>query len=113
MLRVPAVIGHIRVVMTGAEGTRLHEEVVLAGGTIDGGKLVRAQEEHLRALLAVSAAELPPDQVTKHLAGLWPSLSGTLTGFLEHRQATRRRSLEKLIDDRRDEEIGRLIHAVL
>ena len=61
MLRVPAVVGHIRVVMTGAEGTRLHEEVVLAGGTIEGGKLVRAQEENLRTLLAVSAAELPPD----------------------------------------------------
>ena len=106
MLRVPAVVGHIRVVMTGAEGTRLHEEVVLAGGTIEGGKLVRAQEENLRALLAVSAAELPPDQVTKHLAELWPTLSGTLTGFLEHRQAARRRSLTKLIDDRRDEEIA-------
>jgi hypothetical protein len=106
MLRVPAVAGHIRVVMTGAEGTRLHEEVVLAGGTIEGGRLVRAQEENLRALLAVSAAELPPDQVTKHLAELWPALSGTLTGFLEHRQAARRRSLIKLIDDRRDEEVA-------
>ena len=52
LLRVPAVLGHIRVVVTGAEGTRLHEEVVLAGGTIEAGKLVRAREEDLRAWLA-------------------------------------------------------------
>ena len=32
ILRTPAVAGHIRVVVTGAEGTRLHEEVVVAGG---------------------------------------------------------------------------------
>ena len=70
MLRVPAIVGHIRVVMTGAEGTRLHEEVVLAGGTIEGGKLVRAPEENLRALLAVSTPELPRDQVTKAVPGL-------------------------------------------
>ncbi len=36
-LRTPAVAGHIRVVVTGAEGTRLHEEVVIAGGTIEAG----------------------------------------------------------------------------
>jgi superfamily II DNA or RNA helicase len=106
MLRVPVVLGHIRVVVTGAEGTRLHEEIVLAGGTIEGGKLVRTTEENLRALLAVSSAELPPDQVTKHLAELWPRLSGTLTGFLEHRQATRRRSLATLIADRCAEEVA-------
>lgn len=106
LLRVPAVLGHIRVVVTGAEGTRLHEEVVLAGGTIEAGKLVRAREEDLRAWLAASTAELPPDHVTKHLADLWPTLQGTLSGFLDHRSSTRRRSLETLIKARCTEEVA-------
>ena len=63
MLRVPAVAGHIRVVVTGAEGTRLHEEVVLAGGTIEAGRLVRATEDDLRKWLGVAAEELPPEHV--------------------------------------------------
>lgn len=42
VLRVPAVVAHGRVVITGAEGTRLHEEVLLAGGRIEQGAFVRA-----------------------------------------------------------------------
>jgi superfamily II DNA or RNA helicase len=106
MLRVPAVLGHIRVVVTGAEGTRLHEEVVLAGGTIEAGKLVRAREEDLRAWLAASEATLPLDHVTKDLARLWPTLEGTLSGYLDHRSSTRRRSLESLIKTRCSEEVA-------
>jgi hypothetical protein len=106
LLRVPAALGHIRVVVTGAEGTRLHEEVVLAGGTVEEGKLVRAREEDLRAWLAVSTAELPPGHVTEHLADLWPTLQGTLSGYLDHRSSTRRRSLETLIKARCTEEVA-------
>jgi superfamily II DNA or RNA helicase len=104
-LRVPAVLGHIRVVVTGAEGTRLHEEVVVAGGTIEAGKLVRATEDNLRDWLAASAAELPPPSVTEKLAGLWPDISRPLTGVLENRSSARRRSLSVLIETRCTEEV--------
>jgi superfamily II DNA or RNA helicase len=106
LLRAPAVLGHIRVVVTGAEGTRLHEEVVLAGGTIEAGKLVRAREEDLRTWLAASEAALPLDHVTDDLARLWPSLEAPLKGFLDHRSSTRRRSLEALIKTRCTEEVA-------
>ena len=104
-LRVPAVLGHIRVVVTGAEGTRLHEEVVVAGGTIEGGRLVRATEDNLRDWLAASTPELPPGNVTTRLAELWPDLSRPLTGILENRSAARRRSLSALIETRCAEEV--------
>jgi hypothetical protein len=89
-LRVPAVLGHIRVVVTGAEGTRLHEEVVLAGGTIEGGRLVRAIEDTLRDWLAASAPNLPAEHVTRRLAELWPDLRRPLVGILENRSTARR-----------------------
>ena len=34
-------LAHGRLVVTGADGTRLHEEIIIAGGTIEAGKLVR------------------------------------------------------------------------
>ena len=77
VLRTPAVAGHIRVVVTGAEGTRLHEEVVVAGGTIEAGRLVRTTEEDLKAWLAAASEELPAAQVRDRLTELWPALSST------------------------------------
>jgi superfamily II DNA or RNA helicase len=105
VLRTPAVAGHIRVVVTGAEGTRLHEEVVLAGGTIEEGRLVRVTEEELRTWLGAASEELPSGHVLGRLTDLWPSLSGPLAGVLSNRSAARRRSLAALIEERCTEEV--------
>jgi len=106
VLRTPAVVGHIRVVVTGGEGTRLHEEVVVAGGTIEAGRLVRATEEDLKSWLTVASEDLPPLQVRDQLTGLWPVLSPPLSGFLANRAAARRRSLAALIESRCTEEVA-------
>ena len=106
ILRTPAVAGHIRVVVTGAEGTRLHEEVVVAGGTIEAGKLVRATEDDLRSCLTVATEEMPPEQVRQLLRDLWPDLNQTLAGILANRAAARRRSLAALIESRCTEEVA-------
>ncbi|MBY8854105.1 hypothetical protein K7G98_40090, partial [Saccharothrix sp. MB29] len=60
-LRVPAVIAHGRVVVTGADGSRLHEEIVSAGGLVEYGKfsLIRKVDE-VDAYLA-AASEEPAD----------------------------------------------------
>jgi len=106
VLRTPAVAGHIRVVVTGAEGTRLHEEVVIAGGTIEAGRLVRGTEDDLKSWLSAAAEELPPAQVRDRLTELWPALSRPLAGILANRAAARRRSLAALIDSRCTEEVA-------
>ena len=85
-LRVPAVVGHIRVVMTGEEGTRLHEEVVLAGGTMEGGGLPRRGGEPAGAA-ARPPAELPPDQVRSTSLNCGPACRGPLAGLSSTAQA--------------------------
>jgi superfamily II DNA or RNA helicase len=105
VLSVPAVVGHIRVVVTGAEGTRLHEEVVVAGGTIEAGRLVRATEDDLRRWLGLASEELPPDTVLGRLTELWPDLADPLAGVLSNRSSARRRSLAGLIESRCIEEV--------
>jgi hypothetical protein len=106
VLLTPAVMSHIRVVVTGGEGTRLHEEVVVGGGTIEGGRLVRSTEEDLRAWLAAATEEVPPDHVLGRLTGLWPSLADPLAGVLANRSSAKRRTLAKLIADRCEEEVA-------
>jgi hypothetical protein len=100
------VAGHIRVVVTGNEGTRLHEEIVVAGGTIEAGRLVRATEDDLKSWLGTATEALPPAQVRDRLTELWPSLSGPLSGILANRAAARRRSLAALIEERCTEEVA-------
>ncbi|HET9899325.1 MAG TPA: DISARM system SNF2-like helicase DrmD [Streptosporangiaceae bacterium] len=106
VLRVPAVAGHIRVVVTGAEGTRLHEEIVVAGGTIEAGRLVRATEDDLRTWLGMANEELPDEPVRQRLTELWPELSPPLRGILANRASARRRSLAGLIAARCTEEVA-------
>ena len=106
VLRTPAVAGHIRVVVTGTEGTRLHEEVVVAGGTIEAGRLVRTTEEDLKSWLTAASEELPPAQVRDRLTELWPGLSQPLSGILANRAGARRRSLATLIESRCTEEVA-------
>ncbi|MGC4761249.1 DISARM system SNF2-like helicase DrmD [Micromonospora sp. DT46] len=105
LLRTPALVAHGRVVVTGAEGTRLHEEIVTAGGPIEGGKLTRARQEELEALLAAATDQVPAEQVRQSLTELWPALAGPLGRALGTRADQRARSLHGLLARRCEEEV--------
>ncbi|GAB3139101.1 DISARM system SNF2-like helicase DrmD [Micromonospora sonneratiae] len=112
LLRTPAVIAHGRVVITGAEGTRLHEEIVIAGGPIESGRLTRARQEELDRLLAAATEQVPAERVREHLAELWPALEKALGKALANRADQRTRSLHGLLAKRCEEEVAS-IEAVL
>ncbi|HEY3261133.1 MAG TPA: DISARM system SNF2-like helicase DrmD, partial [Pseudonocardiaceae bacterium] len=105
-LRVPAIIAHGRVVVTGADGARLHEEIVSAGGLVEGGRfaLLRRVEE-VTALLA-TASEEPADAMAATLTRLWPVLAEPLARSLNTRAEQRLRSMRALLRDRCDEEVA-------
>ncbi|MDX3098050.1 DISARM system SNF2-like helicase DrmD [Streptomyces sp. ME19-03-3] len=104
-LRTPAVIAHGRVVVTGSEGTRLHEEIVTAGGLIEGGKLVRAKEADLTSWLDAATEQLPDTALLGRLTDLWPTLEGPLGRALGARAEQRARSLHSLLERRCNEEV--------
>ncbi|MBB4957890.1 DISARM system SNF2-like helicase DrmD [Micromonospora polyrhachis] len=112
LLRTPAVIAHGRVVITGAEGTRLHEEIVVAGGPIEAGRLTRARQEELEKLLAAAGEQVPADRVREQLAALWSTLEIPLGRALATRADQRARSLHGLLARRCAEEVT-AIEAVL
>ncbi|MEV5987176.1 DISARM system SNF2-like helicase DrmD [Streptomyces sp. NPDC052051] len=105
LLRQPALVAHGRVVVTGSGGARLHEEVIAAGGLIDGGKLSTAKKDEVEAWLAAATEELPTADVTSELASLWSQLEDRL-GHALNTQANRRfRSLKTLLAKRCEEEV--------
>jgi hypothetical protein len=105
LLRVPAVVAHGRVVVTGAEGTRLHEEVMTAGGLIEQGRLARANTDEVASWLAAASDQPVPAEVRERLRGLWPELSDPLGRLLARRAADRTRSMQALLRNRCDEEV--------
>jgi hypothetical protein len=107
-LRVPAVIAHGRVVVTGADGTRLHEEIVSAGGLIEPGRfsLLRKVED-VTALLA-AASEEPAFAMQATLTALWPTISGPLARSLNTRADQRLRSMKALLRDRCEKEVAEI-----
>lgn len=106
LLPAPAVVAHGRVVVTGAEGTRLHEEVVAAGGLIEGGQLSRARQEDLERWLAAAGEQMPDEAVRERLTRLWDTLAAPVGRAFESRAMQRARSLHGLLERRRDEEIA-------
>jgi hypothetical protein len=80
------VVAHGRVV-TGAEGTRLHEEVVTAGGLIEQGRLTRATTDEVVSWLAASSDQPVPPEVGDRLRGLRPELCDPLGRLLARRYA--------------------------
>ncbi|MFC5752601.1 DISARM system SNF2-like helicase DrmD [Actinomadura rugatobispora] len=105
LLRTPAVAAHIRVVMTGAEGTRLHEEILLAGGVIEGGALTRVKAEDLQAWLAAATDETPPQPLLDTLTGLWPEIEPRLARILDTRVNQRKGRLDADLAARCEEEV--------
>lgn len=105
VLRVPAVVAHGRVVVTGAEGTRLHEEVLVAGGRIEGGSFVRAKEEDVRGWLAAATERPAPDAVGQRLQELWESLETGVGGALEHRANQRFKNLDSVLEQQCAQEV--------
>ncbi|WP_364710930.1 DISARM system SNF2-like helicase DrmD [Streptomyces ossamyceticus] len=105
LLRQPALVAHGRVVITGSGGARLHEEVIAAGGLIEGGKLSVARKEEVEAWLAAATEELPAQGVRAELVGLWPQLEDRLGRALNTQANRRFRSLETLLAKRCEEEV--------
>lgn len=106
------VAAYSRYVLVGADGVRLHEEVLNAAGWVrKNGNFARwdriqAPSELLRRALAggVPAAQ----HVQDRLAERWPGVRDGLLDFLERRYETRLQQLTGALDDRRDTEIKRI-----
>lgn len=92
-----AVLGHARLVVLGADGARLHEEIVMAGGALpEGGfkPLTTADVERAWSAFQESGLSVPVG-VTRDLAKFWPDHTDRVLDALERRRVERHKELLK------------------
>jgi superfamily II DNA or RNA helicase len=111
VLSEPAVVAHGRLVITGGDGHRLHEELVEAGGTIRDGRFARLGVTELDALLEASTDE-PSPGVYSELASKWDTYAQPLFVALERRARDRTDSLKKALADREQEDVEAIAHVL-
>ncbi len=99
-LDTPAVIAHARLVVTGAGGQRLHEEIITAGGALREGRLVRFNVGQTQAALAAATDGPVSEAMQQRLQETWLRLRDPLASALEARMRDRTAGLAKLLAER-------------
>jgi hypothetical protein len=107
-LRDPLAVVYARLVVTGADGHRLHEEVIQAGGFVKEGRLERLGVNALRDALAAPEVGAVSAEIEKRLLDLHSELAPALSAALEARTKERTESLSRLVGNRRDEEVAKI-----
>jgi len=102
----PAVVAHGRLVITGADGQRLHEELVAAGGELREGRFARLGVGKAEELVAAGTDEMPALEVRQRLAAMWSGCEQPLLALLRRRAEDRARSLERVLGERAEQDVG-------
>lgn len=102
----PALIGHARLLILGADHQRLHEELITAGGLLKEGRFARLNVGDTQRALAAATDRPVPAAMQQRLTALWPQHEGSLMAALDARMRERSASLHKQLADRADKEVA-------
>lgn len=103
-----------RLVLVGADGKRLHEELFAAGGLLRGIAFNRLGVNDLaRSLDAALGPDASPQPASsraqRDLAASWPKVSGNIEAAIRSRAQERQDSLRRALDKRREDDETRTI----
>jgi superfamily II DNA or RNA helicase len=104
-LDTPAVIAHARLLLLGGDSQRLHEELIVAGGYLREGRLVRMNVGQAQRALAAARPDPAASAVQRRLKELWPSHRDPLMQALEARMKERTSSLQHFLEERAQKEM--------
>ena len=103
-LREPLAVAYARLVVTGAEGHRLHEEIIQAGGEVKQGRLERLLVTPLAQALDYPTDGPVDEPMQTQVVDLHGQLVDDLDAALRARAADRERSLKESVETRLREE---------
>jgi ERCC4-related helicase len=112
VLDAPAVIAHARLVVTGGDSHRLHEEVLTAGGMIRQGRFRRMNVGEVDKALQAATDKAVSQEMHQRLINIWPDIRPSLERSLEVRVENRTAGMERLLRERAQREMAD-IEAVL
>lgn len=96
---------HARLVITGAAGHRLHEEVIAAGGRVRNGRFARISTVgEVGQLVDAPTIAIPPTRAVKPFVDAWDTVSEGLLNALTRREQERVDSLDGKLRSRADED---------
>lgn len=104
----PAMIAYGRIVVTGGDRHRLHEEVITAGGVIREGRFSRMNVGEVKGALSSALPDSAPNAIRERLADLWEKHRGPLINSLQAKMEERTKSLERTLQERADAEVGKI-----
>ena len=94
-----------RILVLGADGHRLHEQVIVSGGYVNDGRFRRfdtveeaTRIEHALSDLAATEAQ------SERIRALWPRIERPLGEALQAREQQRTKNLHSMLDDRAEDE---------
>ena len=104
----PVGIVHARLVVTGADGHRLHEELIAAGVAVEGSRTRPLGVGEVNTLLATAIGDVVEGDLERELLELHRERTSVLETAYLARARTRTESLQRTLDQRRDEEIEKI-----
>ena len=108
VLDTPAVIAHARLLVTGGDDHRLHEELIAAGGVVREGRFRRLNVGQTREALEAALDREPSADAKGRLARLWPKIAPSLLQSLEVRMGDRTKGIQSLLAERAQTEIDNI-----
>ena len=102
---------YARFIIVGADGVRLHEEVLHAGGWLGRGFVRERGVNRTKDILTAGLEDgvAAPPHVADRLVSAWPRVRSSVLSALEARAATRHESLVATLQQRRAEEEKRVV----
>lgn len=105
----PVLAAYSRLVLVGADGKRLHEELFPAGGWLRGKSFNRLGVTELADILdaalgSAAALQQSPDSVRNELTRTWSSVAGNVDAAIDARARDREASLQKSLAKRQADE---------
>jgi hypothetical protein len=107
-----AVLAHARLVVTGADGHRLHEEVIAAGGRVRHQRFARFNVGEVKAALRAMTADPVGEGAQRRLAADWPAIQPQVFRSVEARADDLIAGLQKRLAERAEEDAA-AVDAVL
>ncbi|MEZ4862548.1 MAG: DISARM system SNF2-like helicase DrmD [Caldilineaceae bacterium] len=96
-----AVIAHARLVSSGGDSRRLHEEIIQAGGEVRQGSFRRFDTlQRMNEIWHAATDRLPAEPILGKLRTLWPTIAATLQQALDLRGQERTTSLQRVLAQR-------------
>lgn len=105
VITTPAVIVMSRLVVTGGNSTRLHEELTAAGGLLQDGRFTRLNVTQTETIMSASNPMLPGSHVLGTLQKSWPKIEANALAAAEARSSDRMKNLQSTLERRRTQEM--------